>query len=129
MFSWNPPHPMLLAPQTTASPMCLFLPACGSLYSKVSPSKRVQARRNTASLPTRIVLMCLAACSGQVLADQNIVHYDIKGDNVFLEASTPRATLDDLLNAPSEEPPFVAVLADFGETRMFRSTEDALSAR
>ena len=73
----------------------------------------------------------------QVLSDENVVHFDLKCDNILLEAlpldgkdEMSKASTDEALMRPlSEEPPFRVILADFGESRMYGSPDDALTVR
>ena len=73
----------------------------------------------------------------QVLSDENVVHFDLKCDNILLDVlpldskdETSKASTDEALLRPlSEEPPFGVILADFGESRMYGSPDDALTVR
>ena len=56
----------------------------------------------------------------QVLDEHNIVHYDLKADNVLLKE--PAA-------AEAGQLPFGVVVADFGETRQYASSECARTTR
>ena len=66
-----------------------------------------------------MLLQGLAAC--------NVVHYDLKCDNVLLEPLPGRQT--DFWAPAVAEPPFRIVLADFGESRMYSSAQAALTVR
>jgi len=54
----------------------------------------------------------------QALHDANVVHFDIKCDNVQLEPR-PGAAPSDVAAPPTATPPFRPVLVDFGESKDF----------
>jgi serine/threonine protein kinase len=65
----------------------------------------------------------------QGLAARNIVHYDLKCDNVLLDP-LPGSAADANFWAPgAAAPPFRVVLADFGESRMYSCAQAALTTR
>ncbi|BDA44756.1 probable serine/threonine-protein kinase par-1 at C-terminar half [Coccomyxa sp. Obi] len=64
----------------------------------------------------------------QVLAAANVVHFDLKCDNVLLEAASG-ASEAEFWRPASARPPFRVVLADFGESRMYSSAQGAVTVR
>jgi serine/threonine protein kinase len=60
----------------------------------------------------------------QSMADSNVVHFDLKGDNVFLDALLPGSGVKDLLDAPTERLPFRVVVGDFGEACILASPDE-----
>ena len=64
----------------------------------------------------------------QVLALDNVVHFDLKCDNVLLEP-VAGASDADFWRPGSARPPFHIVLADFGESRMYASAHGAVTIR
>lgn len=54
----------------------------------------------------------------QVMRAANVVHFDIKGDNILLEAEAG-CSEEDFWAPPTSDPPFRVVLADFGESKVF----------
>lgn len=67
-------------------------------------------------------------CGMQVLAAANVVHFDLKCDNILLEAAVGASEAEFWLPA-SARPPFRVVLADFGESRMYSSAQGAVTVR
>jgi serine/threonine protein kinase len=67
----------------------------------------------------------------QVLASASVVHFDLKAANVLIQPNegVTDGTLWGPPPPPPCEPPFRAVLADFGEARAYRSAEEAFTAR
>ena len=53
-----------------------------------------------------------------MLHDANVVHFDVKCDNIHLDP-LPGASAADIAAPPSASPPFKVVLVDFGESRDF----------
>ncbi|CAL8469507.1 g9048 [Coccomyxa elongata] len=64
----------------------------------------------------------------QVVAAANVVHFDLKCDNILLEAAAG-ASEADFWRPASARPPFRVVLADFGESRMYSSAQGAVTVR
>lgn len=64
----------------------------------------------------------------EVLAQDNVVHFDLKCDNVLLEPVAGAAE-DEFWRPGSARPPFRVVLADFGESRMYASADGAVTIR
>ncbi len=64
----------------------------------------------------------------QALAVENVVHFDLKCDNVLLEPAegTPQG---EFWRPLSEAPPFRVVLGDFGESCMYGCADDAVTVR
>ena len=54
----------------------------------------------------------------QVLHDANVVHFDVKCDNIQLDP-LPGASAADIAAPPNATPLFKVVLVDFGESRDF----------
>lgn len=48
----------------------------------------------------------------------NVVHFDLKPQNIYLEP-LPGVSDSDFWNPPTDEPPFRVVVGDFGESKMF----------
>ena len=67
-------------------------------------------------------------CAEQALAQDNVVHFDLKCDNVLLEPLTGASDAE-FWRPGSSRPPFRVVLADFGESRMYASADDAVTVR
>lgn len=63
-----------------------------------------------------------------MLARDNVVHFDLKSDNVLLERA-PGASEDEFWRPSAARPPFRVVLADFGESRMYTSADGAITVR
>jgi hypothetical protein len=55
----------------------------------------------------------------QTLLNANVVHFDLKCDNVLLDPA-PAASAEDFWRPPSAHLPFRVVLADFGESKLFK---------
>ena len=83
---------------------------------------------------SRMQLLCIPALKHragggwQVLATANVVHFDLKCDNVLLEAAAG-ASEAEFWRPASARPPFRVVLADFGESRMYSSAQAAVTVR
>ena len=54
----------------------------------------------------------------QEVAEQDVVHFDLKCDNVFLEA-LPGVQEQSFWSPVSEAPPFMVILGDFGDSHDF----------
>ena len=65
----------------------------------------------------------------QRVAAKHVVHFDLKCDNVLLERAPGCPDWAAFWRPPGEAPPFRAVLADFGESRMYACAEDAYTVR
>ena len=63
------------------------------------------------------VLFCM-----QAVSEQGVVHFDLKCDNIFLQAR-PGITEQDFWSPPSEEPQFEVVLGDFGDSHDLSQSE------
>ena len=66
--------------------------------------------------------------SCEILAHNNTVHYDIKGDNILIDPHNG-TSFKDILSPPTEQPPFSVVLADFGESKYFSDPGKPYSVR
>lgn len=64
-----------------------------------------------------------------MLGDLQIAHFDIKCDNILVEPLHREGYEVDPFELQSEVPPFKVVVADFGEARMFDSSEQAMTLR
>lgn len=66
-----------------------------------------------------------------VLAEDAVVHFDLKAANVLVEphAGVRDGQLWGPAPPPPCDPPFSVVLADFGEARAYRNSEEAFTAR
>ena len=62
-----------------------------------------------------VFMNVIGAC--ETLANNNTVHYDIKGDNILVDPH--KGALEDDMSPQTEQPPFSVVLADFGESKTF----------
>lgn len=65
----------------------------------------------------------------QVLLNGNVVHFDLKLGNVFLEPKSERVSDSDFWCPPTEELPFNVVIGDFGESRMWPGDAPGFTAR
>lgn len=54
----------------------------------------------------------------QVVADEGIVHFDLKCDNIFVQP-LPGMSEQDFWSPVDEQPPFEVVLGDFGDSHDF----------
>jgi serine/threonine protein kinase len=59
----------------------------------------------------------------------NVVHYDIKGDNLLLDTSTSSSSSSSNGSSGSSRVPFDIVLADFGDALMFDAAGSAFAQR
>ncbi|KAK9811788.1 hypothetical protein WJX72_010021 [[Myrmecia] bisecta] len=76
-----------------------------------------------------LALFAQVLAAVQVLGLANVVHFDLKCDNILLEA-LPGCSEEDFWSPPSADAlPFRVVLADFGESRMFTSADNSVTAR
>ena len=73
-----------------------------------------------------IFINVIRAC--EILAHNNTVHYDIKGDNILIDPHNG-TSFKDILSPPTEQPPFSVVLADFGESKYFSDPGKPYSVR
>ena len=69
-----------------------------------------------------------------ILSKDSVVHFDLKGSNVLIDPNHGVKDSELWSNlAPSQSsalnPPFQAVLADFGEARSYRNAEEAFTVR
>lgn len=62
--------------------------------------------------------MCGAHSVLQVIADQGIVHFDLKCDNIFVQP-LPGVSEENFWSPVDEQPPFEVVLGDFGDSHDF----------
>jgi serine/threonine protein kinase len=58
----------------------------------------------------------------------NVVHFDLKGDNILLEP-LPGCSEDDFWAPTSSRLPFNVVLADFGESKIFSALDADITVR
>jgi len=58
----------------------------------------------------------------------NVVHFDLKGDNILLE-QLPGCSEEDFWAPMSSRPPFNVVLADFGESKVFSALDADTTVR
>ena len=85
------------------------------------------------SLPTAVHLSSqmhsdMQACWVQDLRAANVVHFDIKAENILLEP-LPGCSEQEFWRPSSDRLPFKVILADFGESRMFASMDDDRTVR
>ena len=64
----------------------------------------------------------------QAVADQEVVHFDLKCDNILLEA-LPGVSEEQFWAPTIDTPPFRVVLADFGDSCDFSLSEQKLTTR
>jgi [calcium/calmodulin-dependent protein kinase] kinase len=76
-------------------------------------------------VPPRCLLFAQVASTVAALHACNVVHYDIKGDNLLLDANTPSSSN----GSGSCKLPFDVVLADFGDALMFDAAGSAFAQR
>ena len=57
-------------------------------------------------------------CVLQVVADELVVHFDLKCDNIFVQP-LPGVSEQDFWAPVDEQPPFEVVLGDFGDSHDF----------
>lgn len=80
-------------------------------------SRHAPEPRQTARLYLNVYSQLLDACCAMAAA--GVVHFDLKCDNVLLDPH-PSAPVAAFWAPPSEAPPFRVVLADFGESKLWR---------
>ena len=81
-----------------------------------------EANKNKMHVYFAIYAQCIdAVCT---LEKYGVVHYDVKADNFLLEP-VPGCSAEEFWNPKDSEPPFRAVITDFGESRMFNPFETA----
>ena len=83
----------------------------------------------SAAASARPLLRVFAAVVDAVvaMAERGVVHYDLKCDNVLLAPLDPAAPWESLWDL--DRLPFRVVLADFGESRLFRPGDDPATRR
>jgi len=85
--------------------------------------------RQDAPLRDRLVLYCnvyLQMCEAlAALHSQGVVHFDLKGDNFFVDPHEVGASKESLVKVKGHEPNFEVCLGDFGEAMVFSSADDA----
>lgn len=69
-----------------------------------------------------------STCPLQAVADEDVVHFDLKCDNILLEA-LPGVPEQQFWAPTSSRPPFKLVLADFGDSCDFSLSEQKLTTK
>ena len=64
----------------------------------------------------------------QALSEEDVVHFDLKCDNVLLEM-LPHASEEEFWNPSTEQPAFKVVLADFGDSCDFSQSDQKFTTR
>ena len=70
----------------------------------------------------------LCCPQSQAVAEQDVVHFDLKCDNILLEAM-PGVPDKEFWTPTADVPPFKVVLADFGDSCDFSLSEDKFTTR
>lgn len=79
-------------------------------------------------LTVRVVHSHIATC--MVTSVSDIVHFDIKADNILLDPVDDSVSDSEFYNPPAADTlPFGISLADFGESEIFASDDDMYSGR
>lgn len=65
----------------------------------------------------------------QALAADNLVHFDLKCDNIMLEALPGHSEAEVWSCSPHKSPPFNCLLGDFGVSRQYASAAQAFTVR
>ncbi|KAK9804065.1 hypothetical protein WJX73_001140 [Symbiochloris irregularis] len=65
----------------------------------------------------------------RAVAAENVVHFDLKCDNVLLEPLPGRSEADVWACSPRDPPPFRCLLGDFGVSRQYASAAQAFTVR
>ena len=101
-----------------------YLAALHSPLSSAPPASSI----TSAIAEALFTMVSPSHCTMQALASRNLVHFDIKGENVLLESLTG-AEEDTVWSCPPDQPPFKCVLADFGVSRQYASAAAAFTVR
>ena len=72
--------------------------------------------------------MCKSTLQSQAVAEQEVVHFDLKCDNILLEA-LPGTSQQEFWAPSTDRPPFKLVLADFGDSCDFSLSEQKFTTR
>ena len=64
----------------------------------------------------------------QALSEQEVVHFDLKCDNVLLDM-LPGASIEDFWQPATDQPAFRVVLADFGDSCDFSQSGNKFTTR
>ena len=101
-----------------------MLTSCNPLYLK---------KRTTLLSLLNPLLMCdIALCNlvmyVQEMRAANMVHFDLRGDNILLE-QLPGCSEEEFWAPLTSRPPFNVVLADFGESKMFSALDAGTTVR
>ena len=81
----------------------------------------------------KITVITVKTCSilltlPQALSEQEVVHFDLKCDNVLLDM-LPGASIEDFWRPTTDQPAFRVVLADFGDSCDFSQSENKFTTR
>lgn len=129
LTEWRQRQPPLeaLVPAAAATGTQAEAQAAGEQLSS-QPSSSQPERRWQPAVALYLGVLTQVVQSLQLLAAENIVHFDLKGSNVLVDP-LPGVSDTELWGPKGSEPPFTAVLADFGEAREYRSRDEAFTAR
>ena len=81
-----------------------------------------EVTKNKMHIYFAIYAQCIDAI--RTLEKYGVIHYDVKADNFLLEP-IPGCSAEEFWNPKDSEPPFRAVVTDFGESRLFSPFETA----